>query len=198
MINITNTKNIFYIFFSSLLIIAFISCSSAAPPAKKTQTPVKKETPAAKSETPKQNNTQNEKKEEKKPQASNDQNVSDAVYTQTFSDIEAFIAKLNKIISQSNFDEWKRYLTQGYIDYYSNPANLKTVSETPALKKHKIVLRSLKDYFTYVVVPSRSDTHLDSISFVDNNNIKAYMIIEGEPIILYNLVKSNNNWKIEK
>ncbi len=183
MINFTSIKHFFYIFFPSILLIVSISCASTD-----------------KKETPKQDDIIQAEKQETEPQqpANNGQKVSDAVYTKTFSDIEALIAKLNKIISDSNFEEWKKYLTQNYINYYSSPDNLRTVSETPTLKKYKIVLRSLKDYFSYVVVPSRSDARLDSISFVDDNNIKAYMMFDGEPIILYNLVKIDGNWKIEK
>ncbi|MCL2481106.1 MAG: hypothetical protein FWF38_05300 [Spirochaetaceae bacterium] len=198
MSNITTIKNIFHIFFISFFLIAFISCTSTLD----------------KPEPPKQNVTDNkiekvekvekvEKKEEQPPQpaaTNNKQNVPDAVYNKTFSDINDFILKLNKIISDLKFEEWKKHLTQDYIDYYSNTSNLNKISENPTLKKYKIVLRSLKDYFTYVVVPSRSEASLDSISFIDDNNVKAYTIIEGDPdpVILYNLVRINNNWKIEK
>ena len=186
--NITTIKKIFYIFFLSFLLIAFFSCSSTkkAPPPK--------QKPATTVQTP---NTV-EKKEEKPAQPSEEKKVSDAVYNQTFSDIQDLVKKLNKIISDSNFEVWKRYLTQDYINYYSSPANLKQISDNPVLKKHNIALRSLKDYFTYVVVPSRSNATLDSISFVDDNHIKAYMLDSEVLVILYNLVKINNNWKIEK
>jgi len=180
MSNNTVAKNIFYMFFISFLMIAFISCASTD-----------------KTEPQKQDNAV-EKKEEKTSQPANNKNVTDAVYNKTFSDINDFILRLNQIIGDSKFDEWKKHLTKGYIDYYSNTENLRQISENPTLKKYKIVLRSLRDYFTYVVVPSRSEARLDSISFVDDNNIKAYMIIDGEPAILYNLVRIDNNWKIEK
>ena len=188
--NITMTKNLFYIIFISFLLIAFFSCASEPQPIPQKQKPI----------TQKQENTTPpaEKKEEKPSQPANNQGVSDAVYNKTFADVQDFIAKLNKIIGDSNFEEWKKYLTQEYINYYSNPSNLREISKNDTLKKYNIVLRSLKDYFTYVVAPSRSDVTLDSISFFDDNNVKAYTIIDGEPAILYNLVKINNNWKIEK
>jgi len=122
--------------------------------------------------------------------------VSEDVYSRTFSDITVLINTLNDIIRSSNFDEWKKYLTKEYIDFYSSQDNLKIYNETPILKKHKIVLRTLKDYFNYVVVPSRSDVQLDDISFIDDNNIKAYMRIDGELVVLYTLINIQNNWKI--
>ncbi|MDX9802368.1 MAG: hypothetical protein RBT69_13640, partial [Spirochaetia bacterium] len=122
--------------------------------------------------------------------------VTEDVYSRTFSHITILIDTLNSIIRSSKFDEWKKYLTKDYIDYYSSQENLKAYNETPILKKHNIVLRSLKDYFNYVVVPSRSDVQLDDISFLDDNNIKAYMQIDGEPVVLYTLINIQGNWKI--
>ncbi len=123
-------------------------------------------------------------------------NVSEDVYTKTFTDIDKLIAELNKIIRDENFTEWKKYLTDEYITYYSDPDNLKVLSNTPTLKKYNIVIRSLKDYFIYVVVPSRSNVNLDDISFIDDNNIKAYMKIDGDPVVLYNLKYIDETWKI--
>ena len=188
--NNTNIKNIFYFFLLCFLIIVFFSCSST----KKAPTPKPKATTTTQKQKPV------EKVEEKPVKSApvEEKKVSEAVYNQTFSDIQEFVTKLNKIISDSNFEAWKKYLTQEYINYYSNPANLRQISENPILKKHNITLKSLKDYFTYVVVPSRSNATLDSISFVDDNHIKAYMLDGDILVILYNLVKTNNNWKIDK
>ena len=122
--------------------------------------------------------------------------VSEEQYTKIFTDIEKLIEDLNKIIRDNNFSAWKNYLTKEYIAHYSDPANLRTISNTPTLKKYNIKIRSLNDYFKYVVVPSRSDVSLDDISFIDDNNIKAYMNIDGDPVVLYNLKFINNSWKI--
>ena len=183
MINIHGIKSFFYIFFASFLLFVFISCESTDTPA--TPKPV---------ETPKESDT---KPIEKIEQPDNIK-VSDAVYKETFTNVEAFIEMLNKIIGDSNFDEWRRHLTRDYIDFYSNLSNLRVVSQEPALKRHNIVLTSLRDYFVYVIAPSRADVRLDSISFIDDNNIRAYMIIDGEPWLLYNLVRFNETWRIDK
>ena len=180
MIIITVFKRIFYIFFTSFLIIAFTSCSSNEPIKQVEQ-------------------TEQTVQIEQISHSVNNQNVTDEVYNKTFFDIQEFIEKLNTIIGNLNFTEWRTHLTQDYIIFYSNSENLRQISESSTtLKRHRIVLRTLRDYFEYVVAPSRSEVRLDSIAFVDDNNVMAYMIIDGEPFVIYNLVKINNNWKVEK
>ncbi|MCL2793228.1 MAG: hypothetical protein FWD87_09065 [Spirochaetaceae bacterium] len=181
-VNITTIKNILYLFFASFLLIVFISCTSTekpvAPPRPQPAPPVEI-APLP-------------------PAPANNQPVSDDVFQQTFFDIQSFISTLNKIISDSNYDEWIKHLTQNYINFYSNPATLRQISQAPALRRNNIQLNTLRDYFIYVVVPSRSNVRLDSISIIDDNNIRAYMVIDGESVTLYNLVNVNNNWKIER
>ena len=47
-----------------------------------------------------------------------------------------------------------------------------------------------------VVVPGRSSVKLDSIAFVDATHVKAITIIQGEPYILYWLVREDGTWNI--
>jgi hypothetical protein len=122
--------------------------------------------------------------------------VSEEVFSRTFSDIEELIKKLNKIIGSSNYDSWLEYLTKEYINYYSDEETLRELSQRPILQKYNIRLTSLKDYFNYVVVPSRSDVRLDDLVFEDNNRVKAVMIIDDQRVILYQLEKVNEEWKI--
>jgi len=113
-------------------------------------------------------------------------------------DIAALIEELNKIIASKDFENWKMYLSDDYIKYYSDPEVLKEKTQSPLLIKYKIVLRSLEDYFNYVVVGSRQNVKLDEIKVLDRNRIKAYMIIKGTPVIIYELVRIDNEWKIGK
>ncbi len=117
-------------------------------------------------------------------------------YTKTKEDISQLITKLNTLIENKDYDTWLTYLSKDYYDYYSNPEVLKEQSESPLLKKYKITLRSLKDYFNYVVVGSRKNVRLDEIKAIDADHIKAYMYIDNTPVIIYELVKINNQWKI--
>ena len=113
-------------------------------------------------------------------------------------DIAELIEKLNTIISSKNFIKWKEYLSNDYIMYYSDPEVLKERSKTPLLIKNKIVLRSIEDYFNYVVVGSRQNVKLDEIKVLDRDRIKAYMFINNTPVIIYELIRIEDTWKIGK
>jgi hypothetical protein len=122
--------------------------------------------------------------------------VSEEVYTKTFDEIEEFIRNLNEIIRNEDYDTWLTYLSEEYIRRTSDPEYLRRQSEQPMLKKNNIDLRNLKDYFEYVVVPSRNMAQLDEIEFIDENHVKAYAMIRNTKALLYLLVRENGMWKI--
>jgi hypothetical protein len=122
--------------------------------------------------------------------------VTEEVYQKTFEEIEGVIAELNAIIRARDFARWERRLTAAYRERTSSPAYLAEVSQSAALKKNGVTLRSLEDYFTQVVVPSRSSVKLDQLAFVDATHVKAITIIQGEAYILYWLVREDGTWDI--
>ena len=122
--------------------------------------------------------------------------VTKEVYTRTFDEITLFINTLSGIIQAGDFDTWLTYLSEDYIRKTSDPQYLKEQSESPLLKKNNIVLKDLKDYFTYVVVPSRSQLRLDDIEFIDESRIKAISIIRNTRGLLFLLVRIEGKWKI--
>ena len=119
-------------------------------------------------------------------------------YQETKKDLANLVQELNQIIANRNYQEWLDYLTKEYKDYYSDPEVLKEYSEAPLLQKYDIKLRSLKDYFTYVVVASRKDVRIDDIKPLSENKVRAYMNINGEAIVVYTLEKVDSQWKITK
>lgn len=122
--------------------------------------------------------------------------VTQQVYTETFADIKDVIAELNAVIQSEDYDKWLSFVTPEYIRHFSDPEVLKKASNQPLLRKYNIRLRSLRDYFTYVVVPSRSNARLDEIVFQDETHVKAIMMIDGQRTILYQLEKKGEEWKI--
>jgi hypothetical protein len=122
--------------------------------------------------------------------------VSEEVYTKTFDEIGEFIRNLNEIIRREDYDTWLTYLSDEYIERTSDPAYLKEQSEQPLLKKSNINLDDLRDYFEYVVVPSRIQAQLDEIEFIGENQVKAYAMIKNTKALLYLLVRENDKWKI--
>lgn len=122
--------------------------------------------------------------------------VTQEEYQETYTDIEALIEKLNIIIENRDFEAWKNHLSESYIHKMSSKETLDELSELPVLKKNNIRLNSLRNYFIYVVIPSRSDVYLSGIEYIDEKHVKAYMIIDDERIILYNFVLVGSTWKI--
>jgi hypothetical protein len=123
--------------------------------------------------------------------------VTDSVKNATFVDVRALIESLNQIIRKKDYDGWLSYLTDEYINFYSNPDFLAKNSEYPILKRKGIKLLTLKDYFINVVYPSHQNDEIDDIEFVGENTIKAITVNpKGERNILYMLEKHGDAWKI--
>jgi hypothetical protein len=122
--------------------------------------------------------------------------VTKEVYQKTFEEIEGVIAELNAIIRARDFVRWEQRLTAAYRERTSSPGYLAEVSQSAALKKNGVTLRSLEDYFNQVVVPSRSTVKLDQLAFVDATHVKAITVIQEEPYILYWLVREDDTWNI--
>jgi len=111
--------------------------------------------------------------------------VSVELYEQTFNEMKLLIEKLNEIISDKNYEKWKLFLSEDYIKTYNDKAKLKQISEqSQILADNGIVLENLKDYFEWVVVPSRSKAALDDLVFLDDSHLTAYMLIKGRKTIL--------------
>jgi hypothetical protein len=123
--------------------------------------------------------------------------VSQEKYQSSLKEIKALIQKLNMIIRDQDYQTWVSYLDQAYIQSYSDPAYLSKLSEKPILKKNNIRILTLEDYFTYVVVPSRSNSEeVDDITFIDENRVEAWMMIKNQKALLYQLKLYGKEWKI--
>jgi hypothetical protein len=199
---IVRGKLLFSVFAAALLVSGCVSA-----PVRQTvkETPVVEQPRETPKETPKENPVEKpkdpvvekppvEKPPEEKPPA--EFVVTEDLYRKTFGEIEQLINTLNEIVKEKNFKGWVNYLSSEYALRSGSAEFLAESSQSVVLKKSGITLRSLQDYFLYVVVPSRSQAKLDDISFVDETHVKAITIINGKPVILYWLVKAEGQWKI--
>ncbi len=123
--------------------------------------------------------------------------MTEDLYNEAFSEVETVITELNQIIYRGEFEKWKTYLTERYIEYHSDPQVLAALSRQPILAQNKIRLRSLRDYFEDVVVPSRARARLDDLIFYSDNLVEAVAEFRGERVILYLLRKVDGTWKID-
>jgi len=112
-------------------------------------------------------------------------------------EIKALVSKMNAIIDKKAFSEWLPYLDDAYLNTYSDPQRLKDYSaNSPFLKGNGIKLNSLEDYFRFVVVPSRAKVAVDDITFVDENRVEVWTVVDNERLLLYLLKLYGNSWKI--
>lgn len=122
--------------------------------------------------------------------------VSAEVYVRTFDELEARIRQWNETIARKDYDSWKAALSRDYVAQRGAPTYLAELSRNPKLREYGVSLKTLKDYFVYVVVPARVDAALDRISFVNENRVKAYANLGGDPAILFYVVREDGVWKI--
>jgi hypothetical protein len=123
--------------------------------------------------------------------------ISQEVFDSTKTDVQQFIADLNRIIRSRNYDLWTSHLGDEYFAEKSSPEYLAEISEQPRLKTQKIILTTAQDYFIHVVVPSRQNDRVDDIEFVSPTRVKAYTVSpNGQRLRLYDLESSGNTWEI--
>jgi hypothetical protein len=123
--------------------------------------------------------------------------VSSELKEATFFDVKALIQGLNSIIQAKDYESWLAVLSADYRDHYSSAETLARISDAAILKRQGIVLKSLQDYFVHVVYPSRQNDRVDDIEFIAPDRIRAIIINpKGERLVLYNLEKIGDTWKI--
>jgi hypothetical protein len=103
-------------------------------------------------------------------------NVSKDVYDVTKAEVEQLIEKLNVIIAARDYDAWLSYLSNEYFEEISSPDFLKQVSDSDFMKIQRKVIKTPRDYFMNVVVPSRSSNRVDDISFITEYRVRVIQI----------------------
>jgi hypothetical protein len=112
-------------------------------------------------------------------------------------EVQQLIQKLNNIIKSKNYASWVSYLEEDYFKLISSREYLDRINKTERMRKANLVLRNARDYFNYVVVPSRADDRVDDIEFILHTRVKAYTFSQkGDRLRLYDLEKTNEGWKI--
>jgi hypothetical protein len=99
-------------------------------------------------------------------------NVSRDVYEITKAEVEELVGKLNVIIAARDYNAWVSYLDEGYFGKISSPAFLQEISDSELMKIQKKVIRTPREYFLNVVVPSRSNDRVDDISFITKDRVR--------------------------
>jgi hypothetical protein len=127
--------------------------------------------------------------------------ISQQMYDETLIEVRAFVDHLNTVIQNKNYNSWVNALSSELFAEISSPAFLAERSESVLLRSRNITLRTPNDYFMQVVVPSRSNSVVDEIEFVNANRVKVFFrdkTPSGETrrLRLYELIKIGDTWKI--
>jgi hypothetical protein len=121
-------------------------------------------------------------------------NISEAQFEAVMEELKALIEGLNRIIraisSRDFLDERTEELFRRDVIVAQN------MGRDPRTVERR-VLRTARDFFNNIVVPSRSNDRVDDIDFVTENRVKAYTIdTRGNRLILYDLEIIDGRWKI--
>lgn len=193
-------KEVLHFIFISIFLLLYISCQTTQENQTKIQQSQMDEQPRSQesiqgtfsTEYPYQGEQTQPVHEEFDPTS-----ISQEVFNTTKSEVQILIETLNEIIRKRDYSAWTSYLSPAYREKLSDPEFLKAVSETNRLKSQNIVLKSLYDYFMYVVVPSRANDRVDDIEFIGENRVKAYTVTgKGQRLRLYDLEKTTKGWNI--
>lgn len=106
----------------------------------------------------------------------------------------------DKIIAE-DFEGWYNSLSNNYRSFIDDPDELLKMSKKSGyLSRKKIVLRSSKDYFDYIVIPSRKGVALKYVNFqrIDEKNIKVNCMLDGNMNFGYDFIYENESWKLDK
>ena len=132
-------------------------------------------------------------------------------YEITKKEVQDLIIDLNRTIRARDFNKWVSHLAESYYREISSRTFLEEKTEELYRRDimvarsmgrdtrlvQRTILRTATDYFTRIVVPSRSNDHVDDIDFVSENRVKAYTIdARGNRLVLYDLEIIGGNWKI--
>lgn len=121
--------------------------------------------------------------------------VSKKEFTDDKNEILEIISELALVMETQDTLTWLKYIDDESKEYYKNPVNLRKAQQR--LRDKRIELKTIEDYFKYVFIPARRNSHIDEIRYVSKNHVKAVQIREDAPdAIYYEFKKKSGKWLI--
>ena len=102
--------------------------------------------------------------------------------------------ELSDIMAAGRYEAWLKFIDDESIRYWSNPKNLQRASKMLPVKGLR--MNSLRDYFTYIYVPSRKGRKVDEIRYDSKTDVKAVQVSQDTDIIYYYFNKINGKWLV--
>jgi len=120
------------------------------------------------------------------------------VTKKTFEDDKAAIMttidELSSIMVGGRYEAWLKFIDEESIRYWSNPKNLQRASKMLPVKGLR--MNSLRDYFTYIFVPSRKGRKVDEIRYDSKTDVKAVQVSKDTDIVYYYFNKVDGKWLV--
>jgi len=106
------------------------------------------------------------------------------------------ITELDNIMSNFEYENWRKCIEAKSLEYYSNPLNLRKAQKK--LPDKSIQLKGPRDYFKYVFIPSRKMSQVEEIRYISPTYIKAVEVREEEDttLVYYYFVKEDGKWLV--
>lgn len=109
-------------------------------------------------------------------------------------EILEIISELAIIMETKDTLAWLNYIDEPSKEYYKNPVNLRKAQRK--LPNKLIELKTIEDYFKYVFIPARKNSHIDEIRYVSKTHVKAVQVREESDAIYYEFKKDNGKWQV--
>lgn len=121
--------------------------------------------------------------------------ITKETFKTTKTELETVVNDLNRVTFARDYTRWLTYLSEDYRQTFSDPVVLAEVSANLPIKG--IQLKTIKDYFNYVFVPSRQNMRVDDIKFVSPTRVYVIMEISpGSTAAIYIIEKFGDKWKL--
>ena len=132
--------------------------------------------------------------EYKRSVAETDEEIDYDTFEKDKKEIQKIIEDLIVIMKDGDSEKWKQYVEKSSITYWSDANHLATYSKK--LPQKSIRMKTLKDYFKWVFVPSRKGQSIDEIRYISNQSIKAVQVKDDKDVVYYYFKKEGGKWKI--
>jgi len=121
--------------------------------------------------------------------------VSKKEFTDDKNEILEIISELALIMETQDTITWLNYIDDESKNYYKNPVNLRKVQQR--LRDKRIELKTIEDYFKYVWIPARQNSHIDEIRYISKTHVNAVQVREEQAdLVYYKFKKENGKWLV--
>lgn len=123
------------------------------------------------------------------------ESVSKQEFTDDKNEILEIISELAVVMETKDTLSWLNYIDEESKEYYKNPVNLRKAQQR--LRDKRIELKTIEDYFKYVWIPARQNSHIDEIRYISKTHVNAVQVREEQSdLVYYKFKKEKGKWLV--